>query len=75
MRSDHLTEYQIDELAKRIWPMLNYLVRLERRMEKEGFPHDDKLFILVRDARKAVQDVNLELHCLSRDGVGRPRKG
>ena len=75
MRSEHLTERQLEALAVRIRPMLTYLVRLEARMEKRGFSHDDRLMQLVREARKAVHDLNLELHYLSCDGVGRPRKG
>ncbi len=38
-------------------------------------PHDDRLLVLVRQERKAIHDVNLELHDPSCDGVGRPRKG
>lgn len=62
MRSEHLTEQHLEALAERIRPMLNYLDRLERRMEKQGFPVDDRLLVLVREARKAVHDANLELH-------------
>jgi hypothetical protein len=72
MRSEQLTECQLEALATRIRPMLTYLVRLEVRMEKRGFSNNDRLLQVVREARKAVHDVNLELHYLSCDGVGRP---
>jgi hypothetical protein len=74
MRSAQLTEYQLDEIAKRIWPALNYLGRLEQRMRDEQFPDSDRLLVLVKQANRAVFDVHLELHYLSCDGVGRPRK-
>lgn len=72
MRSEQLTERQLEALAARVRPMLTYLVRLEARMEQQGFSKDDRLLRLVRDARRAVHDVHLELHYLSCDGVGRP---
>jgi hypothetical protein len=73
MQSEQLTQCQFEALAARIRPILTYLVRLEGRMEKRGFSNNDRLMQLVREARKAVHDVNLELHYLSCDGIGRSR--
>jgi hypothetical protein len=59
MRSDSLTERQLEALADKILPMLNYLGRLERRMERQGFPVDDALLAKVKQARLAVFDCHL----------------
>ena len=40
-----------------------------------AFPDDDRLLLLVREAQKALQALCMEIHYLSCDGVGKPRKG
>jgi ABC-type sugar transport system substrate-binding protein len=47
---------------------------LDKRMRDVGFDDQDRLRKLVADAHKALVDVNLELHYLSCDGVGRPTR-
>ena len=42
-------------MAERIQPLLGYLSRLQARMDVEGFPIDDELLLLVRDAQDAVR--------------------
>jgi len=37
-------------------------------------PDDDRLLLLVREAQKALQSLCMEIHYLSCDGVGRPRR-
>ncbi|REK08958.1 MAG: hypothetical protein DWQ37_19020 [Planctomycetota bacterium] len=74
MRSEQLTEAQLESLVASVRPMLRYLGRLEKRMEAQGFPADDRLLRLVRETRQAAHDLALELHYLSCDGVGRPRR-
>jgi len=59
----------------RLRPTVDYLSRLQKRMDKRGFPDDDCLLLLVCDAQKALQSLCMEIHYLSCDGVGRPRKG
>ena len=55
MRSSDLTAEQVRVMADRIQPLLGYLSRLQARMDVEGFPVDDGLLVLVREARDAVR--------------------
>ena len=43
-------------------------------MEKVGFPHDDKLYLMVCKAYDAVRALHGETHYLSCDVVGKPPK-
>jgi hypothetical protein len=73
MRSTDLTREQIAALADRVHPILDYMRRLEGRMEEQGFPPDDELFAAVRKAHGAARDLYVELHYARCDGqVGRP---
>ena len=47
MTSDDLTKSQAKAIREALFPGMNYLVRLKKRMEKAGFPGDDKLCQLV----------------------------
>jgi hypothetical protein len=51
---------------------MNYLIRLQTRMEKVGFPPDDRLYKLVANAYDAAHRLSVEIHYLSCKGVGRP---
>lgn len=76
MRSDELTPAQARALKEQLRPMLSYLGRLQKRMHKRRFPHDDKLVQLVADAYNAMHALNVEVHYLScTSGVGLPDKG
>jgi hypothetical protein len=59
MSSDDLTKAQAKAISEALFPGLNYLFRLERRMEKTGFTPEDKLYQLVRAAYDAAQPANL----------------
>ena len=74
MDRDFVTKAQAKTINKSLFPSLNYLYRLRERMEKVGFPHDDKLYILVCKAYDAVRALHGETHYLSCDGVGMPKK-
>ena len=74
MRSEQLTEAQLDALFERLRPTLAYLTRLQKRMDKRAFPDDDRLLLLVREAQNALQALCVEIHYLSCDNVGRPRR-
>ena len=59
-------------MREKLQPALGYLSRLQRRMELTGFPPDDPLYLLTRDARGTLQDLLMKLHYLScESGVGR----
>jgi len=74
MRSDQLSQAQLDALFERLRPTAGYLSRLQSRMDNRDFTDDDRLLLLVREAQKALQALCMEIHYLSCDGVGRPRK-
>ena len=65
---------QAKTINKALFPSLNYLFRLKERMEKVGFPHDDKLYLMACKAYDAVRALHGEMHYLSCDGVGNPPK-
>lgn len=51
---------------------MSYLGRLQPRMEKVGFPSDDRLYQLVCKTYEAIHGLCVELHYLScESGVGR----
>jgi len=55
--------------------MLGYLCRLNKRMEKRNFPHDDTLLRTVVKAYGAIHALNVEVHYLScKSGVGREQR-
>jgi len=74
MTSDQLTKAQAKTIRDALFPGFNYLFRLRQRMEKAGFPPDDKLYQLVCNAYDAAHRLNVEVHYLSCDGVGRPAR-
>jgi hypothetical protein len=75
MRSEQLTEAQIEALHAKVRPTLEYLGRLEQRMVDQQFPEADRLLRMVREAHEAIYSLSVELHYLSCDsGVGRPRR-
>ena len=77
MESSDLTPAQAKRLKESIRPMLGYLSRLKKRMEKRNFPHDDMLLRAVVKAYDAMHALNVELHYLScESGAGRapPKK-
>jgi hypothetical protein len=72
MRSDDLTSAQAQKIKASIRPMLGYLIRLKKRMEKRRFPSDDGLFQTVLRAYDAIHELNVHVHYLScESGVGR----
>ncbi len=70
MHSRQLTAEQLRIIQARIQPLLGYLTRLERRMEHEGFPVDDRLYELTRDAQEAVERLFVELNQRASRGRG-----
>jgi len=55
MHSSDLSADQLRAIAERIQPLLGYLSRLQARVDAEGFPADDELLLLVREAQDAVR--------------------
>lgn len=66
---------QAKVIAKSITPMLQYLNKLQRRMEQVGFPLADPFYQAVMKARDGVYSLSISLHYLScTGGVGRAPK-
>jgi hypothetical protein len=65
MNSESLETWQAGTMRKSLQASLSYLHRLQRRMEKTGFPPDDPLFVRVRKAYGAMHAVCMELHAYS----------
>jgi hypothetical protein len=75
MNSESLETWQAASVRKSLQAIMNYLHRLQRRIEKTGFPPDDPLFVRVRKAYNATHALCVELHYLScSSGVGKPPK-
>jgi hypothetical protein len=75
MNRDALQTWQAKQLLDTLYPSLNFLFRLRRRMEKVGFPPNDPLFLHVCNAYDSMFKLRVELHYLScKSGVGRPER-
>jgi len=75
MDSSHLTTAQAGKIRDAIGPTVGYLCRLVRRMERRGFPPDDKLFRLATEAYDKIYHLSIDLHNRSiQSGVGCPPK-
>ena len=72
MDRETIKKSQAKVIGSALFPGMNYLYRLRERMQKVGFPHDDKLYQLVCNAYDAMHRLSVEIHYLSCDGVGNP---
>jgi hypothetical protein len=79
MDSDTLTIEQAQKLSKLLYHAANLLIRLRERMERRGFPPNDRLYQCVCEAQRAMQSLTTEVHYLSLGAGGgrvrRPRSG
>jgi hypothetical protein len=72
MDSTMLKPWQARVIYQALHPLLGYLHRLRKRMERRGFPPDDKLLKLTEKACDAIHALAIELHYRScQGGVGR----
>jgi hypothetical protein len=61
-----------DALMRQVLPHLNWLGRVRRRMEQQGFPPDDELYRACSRAWDAMQELHVRAHYAScTSGVGR----
>ena len=72
MNGDDLTKDQAGALATALFPSINYLLRMKKRMYGAGFPTNDSLLMLTENAYDAVQRLYLDL--LSRSASGNMRR-
>lgn len=66
------TRAQARKLTRGVYPGLNYLYRLKKRMIEVGFLPDDPLLQLVEKAYDAQQRLYVEANYLASEGAGRP---
>jgi hypothetical protein len=76
MDSRQLTPDQAGKLYEALFPHLNYLLRLKKRLEAKGFPVDDPLMVAAADAYQATWRLRQQAHGLSvRMGSGERKPG
>jgi hypothetical protein len=75
MDENSIKPWQATRLREALFPAINYLLRLRRRMDKTGFLPTDRLYGLVCKAYDAMHALYTEVHYLScKSGVGREDK-
>jgi hypothetical protein len=75
MDSTKIKPWQAKLMYATLRPALGYLCRLRERMERRGFPPNDKLLKLTEAAYNAIHSLTVELHYMSCEGgVGRETK-
>src|SRR6267142_2596074 len=67
MDRETIRKSQAKVISSALFPGMNYLYRLRERMQKVGFPHDDKLYLLVSNAYDAMHRLSVAVHYLSCD--------
>jgi hypothetical protein len=71
MESKRLEPWQAQRVRDALFPLMNYVQRLRRRME-QAFPPDDKLLVLVCKLYDSLHELYNELHYQTcESGVGR----
>jgi hypothetical protein len=66
-----LTREQLERLHATLFPKVNLLNQLERRMTRLGFPVNDPLYLAVVKAQSAAQELYVQVHYRScSNGVG-----
>jgi hypothetical protein len=73
MTSDDLTAEQASRLYEALFPHVNYLLRLKKRLEELRFADDDPLLVAATKAYQAAWELRQEAHRRSvRMGCSRP---
>lgn len=68
MDSSDLTRAQLDAIKARLMRDKRYLRKLAERMHEQGWPADDELYRLTREAFDAVDRLSMAAHYLSCKG-------
>jgi hypothetical protein len=75
MDSTKLTDKQLADLNRIVSRQLNFLTRLQRRMEHLRFSPRDEIYLATMKAQDSIHELSVKLHYLScKDGVGRLHK-
>ena len=67
MTSKDLTVAQARKIDDQIRSRLGYLHRLKRRMEDEGFPIDDEIYVATTKAYNAMHELSVKMHYVACD--------
>jgi hypothetical protein len=62
MTSDDLTAVQASRLYEALFPHVNYLLRLKKRLEELRFAEDDPLLVAAAKAYDAAWELSQEAH-------------
>jgi hypothetical protein len=62
MTSDDLTAEQASRLYEALFPHVNYLLRLKKRLEELRFADDDPLLVAATKAYQAAWELRQEAH-------------
>jgi hypothetical protein len=68
METDDLTREQREKLCNSFWPHLNYVVRLDKRLDELGFNEHELMRENVLAARNAMQALGVHLHYARSEG-------
>ena len=74
MTSKDLKEWQGEQIAAVVGPLLGYLHRLSRRMDRVSWDPTDKFYKTVMTAYGAIHSLNVELYYLGLDAAKRERE-
>jgi hypothetical protein len=75
MTQNDLSKQQIDQLSRMLFPSLNLMSRLQRRMDEARFPGNDPLYLNVLKAQSVMQELYTRVLYLGCSGVGSPAHG
>jgi hypothetical protein len=67
MNQNVLDRDQLDRLGKLLFPTANLLIRPLRRMAEAGFPGNDPLHLLAREAQSIMQHLRMHMNYLDAD--------
>lgn len=67
MNSTSLEMWQIEKLFQHAQRELHYLDRLEGRMHQKHFPANDPVFVRVKEARAAINELSIQLDHLMKN--------
>ena len=65
MDSSQLSRKQLDTLTYRLAPMLNYLHKLDARLQQCHFPASDPIAVSTRQTIEKLQDLMEAIHVLA----------
>jgi len=79
MESSDLERWQIKQINETLFPTLNYLARLKKRIHQRRWSPNDPLLKSVEKAFDSLQELSVRLHEMKCPGIpnlgAKPKKG